>query len=88
MQPLVVGHRGIHVGRPHAQPIADAELPLGAKVTCSSEQNQIFAPSMRGLPWSMPNAFSPQSATANCSETETTVARSESAGRNGSPSLS
>ena len=28
MQAFVVGHRGVHVGGPHAQPFADADVPL------------------------------------------------------------
>ena len=58
----------------------------GPNVMCSSEQNHTLASSIEGLPWSMPSAFRPQSATARVPLTETTVATTCSARRNGSPS--
>jgi hypothetical protein len=54
---------------------------------CSSEQNHTAEPSdSDGLPWSMPSAFSPQSATAQPPGlTDTTVARMLSACPKGRP---
>ena len=55
---------------------------------CSSEQNSTSAPSTLGSPWSMPSALSPQSATTQpFGDTEITVASTQSAWRNGRPSL-
>src|SRR5690606_19800133 len=59
----------------------------GAKVTCSSEQNHTFAPSIVGLPWSMPSDLSPASHTAHAGPTDTTVLSTQKAGRNGRPSF-
>ena len=47
----------------------------GTNVRCSSEQNHTSAPSTDGLPWSMPSALRPQSATAQSVDTEITVDR-------------
>ena len=58
-----------------------------AKVRCSSEQNHTSAPSTVGLPWSMPSALRPQSATAQPVDTEITVASTLSAWTKGRPSL-
>ena len=55
--------------------------PCGVNVRCSSEQNNTSASSMVGLPWSMPIAFSPQSATDQRSFTWITVATIASARR-------
>ena len=55
----------------------------GAEITSSSEQTIPSAPSMEGFPWSMPRALRPQSATAQPSETEMTVATTVSAWANG-----
>ena len=49
-------------------------MPPGSKVTCSSEQNHTVAPSMVGLPWSMPSALRPASHTAHFGATDMTVA--------------
>ena len=56
-------------------------------VTCSSEQNHTSPPSIDGLPWSMPSAFSPTSATAQSAHTEITVPSTYSACPNGRPSV-
>src|SRR3974390_2216916 len=59
----------------------------GTNVRCSSEQNHTSDPSTDGLPWSMPSAFTPQSATAQPFDTEITVASTDSAWTKGSPSF-
>ena len=45
-------------------PGADRHAVLGTNVTCSSLQNSTSAASIDGLPWSMPSALRPTSATA------------------------
>ena len=64
----------------------------GANVVCSSEQNHTVAPGTVGLPWSMPSDLSPTSATTQGGWisllgglAEITVASTDSACRNGSP---
>jgi hypothetical protein len=63
----------------------------GAKVTCSSEQNHTWAPSMVGFPWSIPSDFRPTLATAYGGmagvpgHTEMTCPSTNSACPNGSP---
>ena len=57
-------------------------------VTCSSEQNHTSAPSIDGLPWSMPSALRPQSATGTTRvDGDRRSPRTASAGRNGRSSL-
>ena len=89
VEPLVVGHGRVDVGGQHPDAVAHPQPDCsGAKVTCSSEQNETSAPAIDGLPWSIPSALSPQSATAQSPRsTEITVASTVSAGTKGRPSV-
>ncbi len=76
------GRRGRARPAPGRRP---AVVSLGAKVRCSSEQNQTAPSATAGLPWSMPRALRPTSATAHPSLTEITVPTTNSACSNGRP---